>query len=54
LTNRRANSIKGELIARGVPAGIITTGGAGENDLLVATQDGIREPANRRGVITFN
>lgn len=54
LANRRASSIKGELIARGVPAGAITMSGAGENDLLVSTQDGIREPANRRGVITFN
>lgn len=53
LANRRASSIKGELIARGVPAGAVTISGVGENDLLVATQDGIREPANRRGVITF-
>lgn len=53
LAMRRSNAIKGELIARGVPAGVVTTSGAGENDLLVQTQDGIREPANRRGVITF-
>ncbi len=54
LASRRAMSIKGELVSRGIAADVITTGGAGENDLLVDTQDGIREPANRRGVITFN
>jgi len=54
LANKRAVAIKNALSQRGVPANIITTGGAGETNLLVDTQDGIREPANRRGVITFN
>ena len=53
LSMRRANAIKSELISMGIPANAITTGATGENDLLVETQDGIREPANRRGVITF-
>lgn len=53
LANRRANAVKSELIARGVPAGIITTDARGENELLVNTADGVREPANRRAVITF-
>lgn len=53
LAVRRANAVKSELIARGVPAGIITTEARGENELLVNTADGVREPANRRSVITF-
>lgn len=53
LAVRRANAVKSELIARGIPAGIITTEARGENELLVNTADGVREPANRRAVITF-
>lgn len=53
LANQRATSIKNELVSRGIPAGSITVSGRGESELLVQTQDGIREPANRRGVITF-
>lgn len=53
LANKRAMSIKDALVERGVPAGNVSIDGRGENELLVDTQDGIREPANRRGVITF-
>ncbi len=53
LAKRRAEAVKAELVSMGVPAGNITTESRGENDLLVQTQDGIREPANRRSVITF-
>lgn len=53
LANRRGNDVKSELIARGIPAGNITVEGRGENELLVQTQNDIREPANRRAVITF-
>ena len=53
LAVRRADAIKSALVQAGVPETAITTAGRGENDLLVDTQDGIREPANRRGVITF-
>jgi OOP family OmpA-OmpF porin len=53
LANRRATAVKNALVERGVPAETITTTGRGENELLVDTQDGIREPANRRAVITF-
>jgi len=53
LANRRATSIKNALVERGVPAANVSIEGRGESELLVETQDGIREPANRRGVITF-
>ena len=53
LGNRRANAVKAALMERGVPANIITTTTNGENDLLVETTDGVREPANRRAVVTF-
>lgn len=53
LAMRRANAVKDELVNLGVPADMIATESRGENDLLVQTQDGIREPANRRAVITF-
>jgi OOP family OmpA-OmpF porin len=53
LANRRGNDVKSALIARGVPAGKIMIEGRGENELLVQTQNDIREPANRRAVITF-
>lgn len=53
LAMRRANAIKKELISRGVSADMISVSGRGENELLVQTSDNVREPANRRGVITF-
>ena len=53
LAMRRANAVKDTLVSMGVPAGNITTEGRGESELLVQTADGIREPANRRSVITF-
>ncbi len=53
LSKRRAEAVKAQLVQMGVPAAQITTDNRGESDLLVQTQDGIREPANRRSVITF-
>lgn len=53
LAMRRATTIKKELIARGISADMISISGRGENELLVQTADNVREPANRRGVITF-
>lgn len=54
LAVRRADRVKNALIERGVPADLIVTGAMGENDLLVATPDNVREPANRRVNISFN
>lgn len=48
LSERRAEAVQSALIAEGVPATSITTTGAGQNDLLVPTGDGVREPENRR------
>ena len=48
LSERRAESVKAELVRLGVPARVITTIGMGEADPLVPTKDGVREPQNRR------
>jgi outer membrane protein OmpA-like peptidoglycan-associated protein len=48
LSQRRATTVKGALVGEGVPAGAITTSAKGENDPLVQTDDGVREPQNRR------
>ena len=53
LSVRRAEAVKAELVRLGVPAGVITTIGRGEEDLLVPTKDGVREPQNRRVSIEF-
>lgn len=53
LSMRRANAVRDGLIARGIPAEMIAVEGRGENDLLVKTADGVREPANRRAQITL-
>lgn len=51
LSVRRAESVKRALVAKGVPAGNITTEGRGESELLVRTGDNVREPSNRRAQI---
>ena len=48
LSVRRAEAVKAELVRLGVPAASITTIGRGQEDLLVPTKDGVREPQNRR------
>jgi hypothetical protein len=48
LSQRRAAAVADELIRLGVPAADIVTVGRGEEDLLVPTADGVREPRNRR------
>ena len=48
LSQRRAEAVASELIRHGVPATDIVTIGRGEEDLLVPTADGVREPRNRR------
>jgi OOP family OmpA-OmpF porin len=48
LSVRRAEAVKAELARLGVPAASITTIGRGQEDLLVPTKDGVREPQNRR------
>lgn len=53
LAMRRANSVRDALLARGVDAALIQVEGRGQDDQLVQTADGVREPANRRAEITF-
>jgi OOP family OmpA-OmpF porin len=48
LSLRRANNVKAGLIARGVKEGGISVAGRGEAEPAVPTEDGVREPANRR------
>jgi len=51
LSERRAQSVKAELIRQGVRADEIVTVGKGEREPAVPTPDGVREPRNRRVVI---
>jgi OOP family OmpA-OmpF porin len=53
LGQRRAESVRKALAARGIRADMITTESRGETMLMVPTPDGVREPANRRAEITF-
>jgi len=53
LSERRAEAVKEVLVGEGIPAQNITTIGRGEEDPLVPTGDGVREPQNRRVQIQF-
>jgi outer membrane protein OmpA-like peptidoglycan-associated protein len=48
LSRQRAEVVADQLARNGVPAASIVTVGRGEQDLLVPTADGVREPRNRR------
>jgi outer membrane protein OmpA-like peptidoglycan-associated protein len=53
LSIKRARSIKEMLIAKGLESEFIRVVGRGERELLVHTQDGVREPRNRRVEVTI-
>lgn len=53
LSLKRANAVKAALVAKGVDPTIIRVEHKGEDELMVPTPDGVREPANRRAVVTF-
>jgi outer membrane protein OmpA-like peptidoglycan-associated protein/opacity protein-like surface antigen len=53
LSQRRADSVKGYLTARGIPGGVIGTEAFGESQPRVATADGVRELQNRRVEIMY-
>ena len=53
LSMRRAVAVKDALVREGVPASSVTVEGRGESELLVQTGDGVREPQNRRVVISM-
>ena len=48
LSAQRAETVKGFLVGIGIPAERIRTGGRGEREPLVATEDNVDEPRNRR------
>jgi len=51
LSERRANSVKSQMVADGLSASEISTVGKSFHDPLVPTGPGVREPQNRRAVI---
>jgi outer membrane protein OmpA-like peptidoglycan-associated protein len=51
LSERRASTVKTEMVRLGVPADVISTEGRGFSDPMVPTGPGVREPQNRRAVI---
>lgn len=53
LSQRRADSVKAEMVRLGVPDAEIVTAAKGERDPLVPTEDGVREPQNRRVEINY-
>ena len=52
VAQERGAAVRQELVQRGIPAESITVVAHGEANPLVATEDGIREPQNRRVDIT--
>lgn len=54
LSMKRANAVRKALEARGVNANLLSVDSRGEDEPMVATADGVREPANRRVEITFS
>ncbi|MBN8531331.1 MAG: OmpA family protein [Alphaproteobacteria bacterium] len=53
LSQRRANEVRRFLTSLGVPTQDIQTISRGENDPLVPTDDGVKEPQNRRAEIIY-
>jgi OmpA-OmpF porin, OOP family len=51
LSERRAQSVKDEMVREGLGANDITTVGRNFSDPLVRTGPGVREPQNRRALI---
>ena len=53
LSVRRAKVVKEVMVQMGARPDSIVTSGVGETDLAVQTGDGVREPKNRRSVISL-
>jgi OmpA-OmpF porin, OOP family len=51
LSERRADAVRNEMVAVGIPSAEIVTVGRGEADLAVPTPPNVNEPRNRRVVI---
>lgn len=54
LSERRAAVVRDALAQRGIAATMITSQARGESQLARATGDGVREPLNRRTVVTIS
>ncbi|MFN9358779.1 MAG: OmpA family protein [Alphaproteobacteria bacterium] len=54
LSMRRANAVKSDLVRQGISAAAISATGKGELELLVQTNDSVKEPQNRRATIEIN
>lgn len=52
LSQRRAEEVLAALAEQGLDASMMSAVGRGERELRVKTDDGVREPANRRVVVT--
>lgn len=48
LSTRRADTVKSALVTEGIPEAGIAIDAKGESSPLVPTEDGVREPQNRR------
>lgn len=48
LARKRAEKIRADLVAQGIPAEAVQAAGRGEREPLVPTADEVREPGNRR------
>jgi OmpA-OmpF porin, OOP family len=53
LSARRAATVKSALVQAGIPEASITTSAKGETALAKPTADGVREPLNRRAVVSI-
>lgn len=53
LSQRRARAVAGALVDLGVDPDRIDVEGLGEDDVAVATADGVAEPLNRRAAVSF-
>jgi OOP family OmpA-OmpF porin len=53
LSLRRANAVENALVAQGARTEAITVSGVGKDDLAVQTADHVKEPKNRRVVISL-
>ena len=53
LSRKRANVVKDALVDMGARRSAVVATGVGKTDLAVPTDDGVREPKNRRAVVTL-
>lgn len=53
LSLRRSDNVSSEMARQGLPLGIISSSGLGEENLRIPTGDGVRERENRRVEITL-